>query len=316
MKEIYLLSADERHKIHVNIWEPEEEIKAILQISHGMVEYIKRYEEFAKYLNKEGILVIGNDHLGHGKSVESQEELGYFCSGHRSKIVVEDLHHVTEYAKTNYGNMPFFLFGHSMGSFLARRYIMTYGKAVDGAIISGTAKYARYELKVGKICAAIIKKRNGEKYHSPFMQKLLFAKNNRKIEEPESENDWLTREKEIVRKYNKDPFCTFTFTINGYETLFDAITFIQKKENIKNIPQNLPLFFIAGQEDPIGNYGKSVSKVCAEYQKVGLKDVQLKIYENCRHELTNEINRKEIYRDIRLWIEEKMKEMELAEKPL
>ncbi len=310
MKEVYIPSADQKHKLHVVIWETKEFPKAIIQLSHGMIEYVKRYQEFAENLNDAGILVLGNDHLGHGKTAENENDFGYFCHKKLSCVVVEDLHRVTEYAKKHYKNVPIFLFGHSMGSFMARRYLMTYGKELAGAVISGTGNYTTWELNAGKVCAAVIGWKKGERYRSPFMKKLLFARNNKKIKNPNTENDWLTRETEIVERYNKDPYCTFAFTINGYGTLFDAITFIQKKQNVDKIPKDLPILMIAGLEDPVGLYGKSVKKVYSDYKKTGIQDIQLKLYEGCRHELTNEKNRQEVYQDIRSWIEKRLTKKE------
>ena len=152
MKEFYLPSTDGKNHLHVVIWEPNMPVIGIVQISHGMIEYIKRYDQFARYLNRQGILVIGNDHLGHGETAKTDDNLGYFCPSNMSEIVVADLHEVTRFAKKNYPNVPYFLFGHSMGSFMARRYIMTYGNELDGVIISGTGNQSGSVLKAGKMC--------------------------------------------------------------------------------------------------------------------------------------------------------------------
>lgn len=323
-KEMYLKSTDKKNKLHVIIWEPDsndknavvqkadndvkiknaKNIKAILQISHGMIEYVERYEEFAQFFNANGILVIGNDHLGHGKTAASDENLGYFGDG-KSKTVVDDLYEVTKYAKETYGKaIPYFLFGHSMGSFMARRYLMTYGNSLTGAIICGTGYTPGIVLTVGNICAKIMQLFKGEHYRSLFLKKIAFGSYNKRIPDVKTENDWLSRNTANVEKYNQDKYCTFLFTVNGYQTLFDVLKFIQKKENIVHIPDELPLFFIAGKEDPVGNYGAGVLKVVKQYKDNGIKNIQTKLYENDRHELTNEMNRNIVFRDILKWIEE------------
>lgn len=322
-KEMYLKSTDGKNRLHVIIWEPDSNdadvvvqkpdsdvkikntkaIKAILQISHGMIEYVERYDEFAKFLNRNGILVIGNDHLGHGKTAASDEALGYFGE-EKSKTVVDDLYKVTKIAKETYGkDIPYFLFGHSMGSFMARRYLMTYGKALNGAIICGTGYTPGIVLTVGTLCASFIQLFKGKQYRSLFLKKMAFGSYNKRISDAKTENDWLSRNTENVEKYNQDKYCTFLFTVNGYQTLFDVLKFIQKKENIAHIPKELPLYFIAGKEDPVGNYGAGVLKVAKQYKDSGIKNIKTKLYENDRHELTNETDRKIVFQDILKWIE-------------
>lgn len=322
-KEMYLKSTDGKNRLHVVIWEPDSNgtdavvqkadsdvgiknakgIKAILQISHGMIEYVERYDEFAKFFNENRILVIGNDHLGHGKTAASDEALGYFGEG-KSKTVVDDLYEVTKFAKETYGKeIPYFLFGHSMGSFMARRYLMTYGKALTGAIICGTGYTPGIVLTVGTLCSNFIQLFKGKQYRSLFLKKIAFGNYNKQIPDAKTENDWLSRNTENVEKYNQDKYCTFLFTVNGYQTLFDVLKFIQKKENITHIPKKLPLYFIAGKEDPVGSYGAGVLKVAKQYKDSGIKNIKTKLYENDRHELTNEIDRKMVFRDILQWIE-------------
>ena len=300
MQERYISSGSSR--LHIAVWDPSGERKAIMQISHGMIEYIKRYSHFANYLNQAGILVIGNDHKGHGLTAEKDEDLGYFGE-EKSAAVIEDLHEVTRYAKEQYGaDVPYFLFGHSMGSFMARRYLMTYGEELTGAIICGTGYTPGAVLTAGKLCAGVISKVKGERHRSKFLQKLAFGSYNKRIAYKRTANDWLTKNTEMVDAYNRDKYCTFLFTVNGYQTLFDVLGFIQKKENIEKIPKNLPVYMIAGEEDPVGNYGKGVEKVFEEYRKCGIRDLELKLYEDDRHEILNELDRENVYLDVKNWI--------------
>ncbi len=297
-------SVDGIHQLHVVIWEPQE-IKAILQISHGMIEYVERYEDFAAYLTQRGFLVVGNDHLGHGKTAGCDEDLGHFCEK-KSAAVVEDLHHVTLEMKKQYPNIPYFLFGHSMGSFMARRYLMTYGQELTGAIICGTGRKKPLVLATAKCINGIIGLFKGERYRSDVMQKLAFGTYNKRIPNLRSNNDWLTRDEQIIDMYNAHEHCMFIFTVNGYRTLFDALTFIQKKENIAKLRKDLPVFMVAGAQDPVGDYGKGVIEVYESYKKHGIKDISLKLYEEDRHEILNELDRATVYEDLAKWLISKM----------
>lgn len=301
MYETTLQSSNGKDMLHLVIWEPEKEVRAIIQISHGMTEYILRYHEFAEYLNRYGILAVGNDHIGHGTTAK-KEDLGYFGS-EMSKTVVEDLHKVTTFIKNKFGSdIPYFLFGHSMGSFMARRYLMTYGTELDGAILSGTGFQPAVVLAAGKLAASVIGCFRGERYRSEFLRKMAFGYYNKKIDHPESGNDWLTKDREIVRKYDQDQHCTFHFTVNGYQTLFDVLSFIQDKRNAAAIPDTLPILMVSGEQDPVGDYGRGVRKVYEQLKAAGIKDIKLVLYPEDRHELINETDRNVVYGNIRDWV--------------
>lgn len=302
MKEVYIPSTDGKNKLHVVIWEPNIQVIGVVQISHGMVEYIKRYDEFARYLNQYGILVVGNDHLGHGETAKTDDDWGYFCSDNMSETVVEDLYKITCCAKKNYPDVPYFLFGHSMGSFMARRYIMTYGNELDGVIISGTGNQSGSVLKAGKIMVSLTKLFKGDRYRSRMLKNMFFSKFNARIPNVRTSNDWLTKDEAIVDKYNADKYCTYSFTVNGYRTLLEVLSFIQNENNIEKIPKNLPVFLIAGEEDPVGNYGKAVKNVYEIYEQAGIEDISIKLYKDDRHELINETDKEDIYEDIRGWM--------------
>lgn len=302
MKETKIASTDGKNQLNVYIWEPQEKPIAILQISHGMCEHLNRYDDFAKFMNENNILVVGNDHLGHGKTAKDDNDLGYFGPG-KSKTVVDDLFEVTKYTKENYGkDIPYFLFGHSMGSFMARRYIMTYGSELTGAIISGTGSQPGVVLAGGKMVAGLIGAVKGERYRSPLLKSMAFGAYNKKIDNPRTVSDWLSKDEKIVDIYENDKFCKYDFTVDGYKTLFDSISFIQKPENIKKIPVDLPIFFISGTDDPVGNYGKGVEQVYDAYEAAGVKDIEIVLYHDGRHEMLNEIEREGVYEDVDTWI--------------
>lgn len=304
MRQLQLPSKDGVHKLHVVLWETTQKPRAVLQISHGMVEFIERYDDFAAYLNQNGIAVIGNDHLGHGHTAKKEEEYGYFCPQNMSETVVADLHSVTQYAKECYPKVPFFLLGHSMGSFMARRYCMTYPEELTGAIISGTGSQPKAVITMGKAVCGLLKLVKGEHYRSEFVRKTSFGSFNKRIQPRRTENDWLTKDEAIVDWYNANKLCTFHFTLNGYQTLFDVLTFIQKRENIDKIPNTLPMYMIAGQEDPVGAYGKGVKAIYQKYRDKGMEDITLKLYPEDRHEILNELDREQVYQDILHWVEQ------------
>ena len=304
---IKIPSTDNKNNLQVYVWETDEKPQAILQISHGMKEHILRYEEFAKFMVSRGVLVIGNDHLGHGLTAKDENDLGYFGS-ENSKTVVDDLHAVTLYAKETYGSdIPFFMLGHSMGSFMARRYIMTYGKELSGVIISGTGSTPGALLSVGRFLTFVLGKIKGDRQRPALLKNMAFGAYNKRIENPESESAWLCKDKAIVEKYDNDKFCTFDFTTDGYKTLFESIAFIQKKSNIEKIPKDLPVLFISGTEDPVGDYGKGVEKAYDEFEKAMIKDCEIVLYHGGRHEMLNEIEREGVFEDIDVWIKQHIK---------
>lgn len=303
MKELYLPSCDGVNRLHVIVWEPEGKARAVVQISHGMIEYVRRYAEFAEYLNKHGFVVLGNDHLGHGLTAADEQNLGYFCEKNMSASVVHDLHSVTAYAKKQYPGLPLFLFGHSMGSFLARRYMMNFGYELTGAIICGTGGQPGAVLAGGRVLAELIRLVRGDRHRSKLLQKAAFQSYNARIKDAKTSNDWLSRREENVERYNRDKYCTYRFTVNGYRGLFSTIAYIQRKSNIAKLPKELPVFLIAGEEDPVGAYGKGVLAVSESYKKQGLTDVECKLYPQDRHEILNEEDREVVFEDVRNWLE-------------
>lgn len=306
MKEIRIPSSDGIHNLHVVIWEPEGKVRGVIQISHGMTEMIIRYAHFAEYLNKKGYVVIGNDHIGHGETAGCDEDLGYFCPKNMSETVVNDLHKVTAYAKKEYQNLPYFLIGHSMGSFMARRYLMTYGKELDGAVIVGTGKQPGGALVFGNMVASIIKCVKGERHRSKLLKAVCFGNYDSRVKAQGAVGNWLTKDEEIVHFCSTNKYCNFSFTVNGYQTLFEVLTFIQNRRNIEQIPKTLPIFMVAGDEDPVGNYGKGVQAVYESYKTAGIEDIALKLYKGDRHEILNELDKEQVYADILQWIEKRI----------
>lgn len=303
MKEWKLPSTDGINELRVVTWETTQTPRAVLQISHGMIEYMNRYQDFAEYLNEKGFVVVGNDHLGHGYTAKNPEDLGYFAAKGKSAVVVEDLHEVTKKVKEEYPGLPYFMLGHSMGSFMARRYLMTYGEELDGAVIMGTGSQPGAVLAFGNMACNVIKLFHGDRYRSKFLKKSAFGNYNKKIDTLRTPSDWLTKDDAAVDKYRKDPLCSFDFTVNGYSGLFDSISFIQKKKHIAQIPKNLPVLLVSGGKDPVGAYGAGPTKVYESYRAHGLEDVDLILYPEDRHEILNEKDKEQVYSDILNFLE-------------
>ncbi|MBR4461985.1 MAG: alpha/beta fold hydrolase [Erysipelotrichaceae bacterium] len=284
---------------------PDTGIKAILQIAHGMDEFIDRYDDFAAYLNSKGFLVVGNDHLGHGGSVNSPEEWGYF-GDHGNQTLLEDMHRLTELTKEIYPDLPYFLLGHSMGSFYARQYITTYGKELKGAIIMGTGFEPLYKLNAAKALCRSIALVKGWKHRSTFVNDMAFGSYNKRFEPARTRVDWLTKDEAIVDKYVAEPRCNFIFTLNGYYSMFEGIARLHNKDLLRIVPKNLPVLFVSGEDDPVGSFGKEVINAAKSLKDAGVLEVAVKLYPNDRHEILNELDKDIVYDDLYNWMIEHM----------
>ena len=299
-------SADGRTKIHGVEWIPEGEVKAVLQIAHGMVEYILRYDEFATYLTERGFYVVGHDHLGHGQSICSQDELGYFPQPNGNECVIGDIHTLHQMTKKKYPNVAYFMLGHSMGSFLLRQYLTMYSKELDGAVIMGTGYQPLMILKAGQMACKIVSAVKGWKYRSELVNQLSFGSFNKKFEPAETPKDWVTSDKEKRSEYVKDPLCSYTFTVGGYYQMFEGMKVLDTKGSVDKIRKDIPVFFVAGADDPVGDFGKGVKKIYEKYKTAGICDVGIKLYENDRHEILNETDRWQVYEDLYMWFVSKI----------
>lgn len=302
-EEFYFDSRDNDTKLHAVRWMPDSEnVAGIVQIVHGMAEYVERYEELAAYLTDRNFVVTGEDHLGHGKSVPEGGQQGYFCEQDPATVVVRDVHRLKKMTQELYPGVPYFILGHSMGSFITRNYICRYGTGIDGALILGTGMQSAGLLLASKTVAAIEGAFRGQRHVSRMMDKAAFGAYNRRIAEKRTDYDWLSRDAERVDAYIADPDCGFVFTVNGFKTLFELISRAKKPENLRKIPAELPIFMASGAEDPVGNYGKGVEKAYRSLQGVGVRDLTLKLYPEDRHELMNEPDREQVMADITEWL--------------
>lgn len=305
-EEFYYDSRDGKSRLHAVRYTPdrEEDIRCVLQIVHGMAEYIERYEEFADFLTERGFVVTGEDHMGHGKSVGKTGKYGYFCEQDPATVLVRDVHRLKKATQALYPNVPYVIMGHSMGSFITRNYMFRYGAGVTAAIIMGTGMQSPAVLAASKVIAGIQKAFCGSEHVSKLLDKLAFGSYNKRIQNFGTPMDWLSRDDERVEKYIADPMCGFTFTVNGFATLFELISRLHNPENLERIPKKLPVLMVSGDADPVGDYGRGVRKAYDSLRSAGLENVQLRLYEGGRHELLNETNRDEVMNDILGWLEE------------
>lgn len=302
-KHIYYPSSDGKTKLHAVIWEPIGAPRTIVQIAHGMVEYVERYEGLAEFLNEYGILVAGNDHLGHGNSCAEEASMGYFAKKKGDICAVQDLHRLTLLLQKKYPDIPHFLFGHSMGSFLTRRYLCVYPNEIDGAVICGTGWQPEAVLKGALLFTKLQTICFGDQHRSVLIDKLAFGAMNRTFEPAKTSKDWLCRNEEAVEKYVNDEKCGFIFTLNGYRALFRAMLLAQDRTRLEEMDEDLPILFISGEADPVGDFGRGVKKAVNAFKDSGMQDVECILYPECRHELINEWNRDEVFHDVLEWLE-------------
>lgn len=292
-------------QIHVCAWLPEGEVRAVVQIVHGIAEFVERYEEFAKFLNQQGFAVVAEDHMGHGQSINNGGIQGYFHGGWFT--AVEDTVQLAKDTMAQYPGVPYILFGHSMGSFMARTILCKYPELpLKAAILCGTGWQPTVALPALIRVVEGICQKTGETVPSEKLQNLVFGSYNRKVEHPRTPFDWICRDRKVVDAYIAHPLCGFTATCGLLRELMKGIYYIQQPRNLQNMRKDLPVFFIAGGDDPVGNYGKGVRQAAKAFQKAGLQDVSVRIYPLCRHEILNEINKKEIFEDVLQWIETKI----------
>jgi len=301
-KEFSIPSVSGVADVFARCWVPEDGVKAVFQIVHGMAEHGERYEEFAQYLCQKGFAVLVDDHIGHGKSVKKDDDLGYFGESGGWNAFVEDEKALTEMIKKEYPDTPIIFFGHSMGSFIAREYIRRYGtdEAIKGAVICGTSG-KNPASAIAITLAGAIAKVKGSRHRSKFIDKIAFGPYNNKINSPRTAFDWLTTENAIVDKYVADKYCGFLFTAAGYKDLFTILTKVSGKDWFESVPDNLPILITSGEEDPVGAYGKGINQVYSDLKAQNIKDLTLKLYKGMRHEILNEQERATVYEDIASW---------------
>lgn len=300
-----IASTDSKNNLNVIIWETEKEPIGVLQIVHGMAEYIDRYDNFAKYMTEQGFNVIGHDHLGHGHSVSDEHDYGFFAEENGDKIIIEDMHSVTQYAREKWEELPNFILGHSMGSFCLRQYLTKYSNDVFGAIIMGTGWIPSTAALLGKTIATNTCKSKGSHTVNPLLIKLTLEPYNKPFAPARTNCDWLSRDEKQVDLYVNDKLCGFDFTAGAYKDFFTILEKIAKNRQLIGMRKSLPILITSGSVDPVGGK-KACEKLNAQYKRCGIDDVTLKLWENDRHEILNELDKSDVYLYIYNWLKSKI----------
>jgi len=307
--DITFLSSNKKTNIHAIICQPKNgQFTRIIQIIHGMCEYIERYLPFIEYLATKGFIVVGHDHLGHGQSIKSPDDLGYFGEPNPSDLLIQDIHSLRKIIVKKYPNLPYFMCGHSMGSYLLRQYICTYSKGLAGIIIIGTGYMSPCESLLALGFINVLSCFKGIKHKSNLTKKISFELgpySKYDHQKKDLNNSWISRDPEIVKKYYEDKNCQFDFTLNGYYGLVQSIRYSCDPSNVAKIKKDIPILFVSGDCDPVGNNGEGVKKSYEIMKLIGSVDVSMKLFMGCRHEVLNELNKDEVYEYILNWINEK-----------
>ncbi len=289
-------SSDGIHVLNGVLYIPDGEIKGLFHIVHGMTEYMGRYHEFMEKLANAGYLAFGFDNLGHGTTATDDSELGFIASENGWEHLVDDTFLFEQQVMALFPDKKLTVMGHSMGSFIVRIAALKYGKHYHNLIICGTAG-PNVAAPFGLLITDILKRIKGERYVSPLTQKIAFGSYNKRFEK-DSPYNWLTKDKEITEKYAQDNFCTFKFTVSAMHDLIMLMSLANSKTWFREIGRSLPILLISGEDDPVGNYGKGVKAVYDNLKKNRVRDVILKLYPNCRHEILNDDCRDEVKSDI------------------
>lgn len=305
-KDFYFNSSTGKNKIHARMCVPDAEPRAIVQIIHGIAEYIDRYDEFMSFLADNGIIAVGTDHLGHGKSIESEEQTGFFAYDNGWDYAVRDEEVLRLAMHENYPELPIIVFGHSMGSFMARTLLIRYPDAFNAAIISGTGNQGAALVNGGLFMGNLVTGLKGAHHYSKFLNNLAFGSYNKIYDNPKTEYDWLSRDEANVQKYIDDPLCGFIPSCSLFRDMMTGVKFITNKKNLTAMNKDMPVYFMSGDMDPVGECGKGVQKAYNNFLEAGMKDVIIKLYPGGRHEMLNEINKDEVYTDILAWLDSKI----------
>lgn len=305
-QDFYFQSSTGRTSIHALKCVPDGKPRAVVQIAHGIAEHIDRYRPFMEFLADNGFVAAGNDHLGHGKSIRVPEEQGFFAEKDGWWRVVDDMDKLHDIMSKEYPELPYVLFGHSMGSFLTRTYLIKHPDKYDGVILSGTGHQSPALVLGGNATASVMAKLNGAMGDGTKLDSLAFGSYLSKIENPRTKFDWLSRDAEQVDKYIADPFCGFVGKIGLYRDMMQGIKFITDKKNIAQMNKEKPVYFMSGDGDPVGDYGKGVERAYKAFCDAGLHDVFMRLYPGGRHEMLNETNKEQVYQDILNWLNEKI----------
>lgn len=298
-------SSDGRHAVHAVEWLPEGAPRGVVQIVHGVAEYAGRYGHVARFLNEQGFAVCGEDHLGHGYTV-NDGKYGYFAPKGGWDFLVRDIRRLRELEGEKFPGVPYVMLGHSMGSFLTRTYLIRYPGTVDGAVLSGTGQEPAPLVAFGRALSGALCALRGPEYVSGLVYDLSLGAYNKPFQPSRTGADWLSRDEAMVDADLGDPLCTFKPTVSMFRDMMGGLQYIARPANLKKMDPGTPVYFFSGDRDPVGSMGKGVEKVAGMFRRAGCRDVTVRLYPGGRHEMLNEINRGEVMEDLLSWLEKKI----------
>jgi alpha-beta hydrolase superfamily lysophospholipase len=305
-QEFSLPSSDGVHQLHGALWLPAGEVRGVIQLVHGISEYILRYQPFAEFLSLHGWAVVGHDHLGHGGTAADPAEYGWFSDREGWSYITRDTRAVRIWAGARWPGLPYAILGHSMGSFVTRTYLIDYPGTVDGAILSGTGQEAAPLVALGKLIARLESRRLGPRGQSSLIHKLSLGAYNGKFSPARTTADWICRDEAVVDAYLADPLCNFYPSASMFGAMMGGLQYIAKPANLAKMDPATPVYFFAGDRDPVGSMGRGVEKVAAMFRRAGCADVSVKLYPGGRHEMLNETNRAQVYQDVLFWLDSRL----------
>jgi len=304
VSESYFLSSDGKSRVYAREYLPDREIKAVVQIVHGIAEHVGRYDAFAQFLAERGYIVVCHDQLGHGKTA-ADGRLGCVSELGWEKMVA-DIRRLYELSTARFPGKLYFLLGHSMGSFLVRTYIIRFNKGLDGVILVGTGQIRRPIVLAGRRLGLRECKKNGRDHVSERLNKLVFGKYNDMFETKRTIFDWTSRDEEMVDDYVNDPLCGFVPSAGLFCDMLGGIDYVTRLRNLARMKKDLPVCFFSGDRDPVGDRGEGVIRAYRSFLRAGMTDVTMKLYAGARHEILNETTREEVCEDIRDWLDGKL----------
>lgn len=333
-KEFTYLSHDGDHEIHAVEWRPGTGLEiargrkngkplAVLQIISGMCEYKERYDAFAAWLCRRGFVVVTHDQLGHGDTARSRGELGFFTSGNQSPAdtLLADIHKLRLLTAMKYPDVPYFILGHSLGSYLLCNYLAhpEYGKMtrdegdpgpLAGAVIMGSGYVSPVVSTGALLLTHLIAAVKGWHYRSGLIRTISTGTGPYKLYDTfgvDPARSWLSKDQEIVKAYHANPKSNFIFTLNGYRGLLESVLASCRKKNVRRIPKSLPLLMVSGSEDPVGNMGKGVRQMYSLFRHCGITRIKPRLFAGDRHEILNETDRLKVYKYLLQWMKTKIK---------
>lgn len=304
LKETAFKSCNTVNDVYVRCRLPEGPVRATVQIVHGLAEYVTRYDEFMNFLADEGFAVYGNDHIGHGNSIHNGKH-GYVGESSGWNTMLTDVLTLYKTVEAEHPHVPHFIFGHSMGSFLTRTFMVKYGKLPDGCIICGTGHPLKPVTMGARALATLEIRRHGAGYYSELLDSVMNKQYNGGYTNPRTPFDWISSDPNRVDEYIDDPLCGFVPTAGLLGEILKGLDFITRARNIEKIPKDLPTFFISGADDPVGELSQGVIRAYKAFLKAGMQDVSLKLYPGLRHEIMLEVNRDEVMNDVLNWLNDK-----------